>query len=128
MILEIVLFHHNDSCPIVQGRSDTHDICWRLRPKDPDDIWIDRLFSQPLSAEHIYELLSNQEILEGKIEYSVKLFHVPKKDDPGFCVFHEESWIRSLFRKYGVNLKPVLPGAFLQVNEQKWIVDFSIQQ
>jgi hypothetical protein len=126
--MEIVLFHDNDSCPIVQNKGESHDACWRLRPKDSDEVWIDRLFSKPLTAKEVYGLLSPGQIFEKDKKYSIKLFHDPRKDIPEFCVFNEESWIRSLLRKKGMNLRPLAPGTFLLVKDQKWVIDIGAQE
>jgi hypothetical protein len=126
--MEVVISHDIGLCPIVQNKSETHNVCWRLRPRDSEEIWIEQLFSKPFSGEQIYGLLSSCEIAVNNMKHTIELIPDPQRDKPGFCVFHEESWIRSLFRKYELDLQPVPPGAFLRVHSQRWIIEFTIQE
>ena len=126
--IEIVLFHDAASCPIVQKKAESHNVCWRLKPKESGEELIDRLFSEPLTAKQIYGALSPGQIFEEGMKYTIKLHYDPKKDDPEFCVFNEESWIRSLFRKNGIDLKPLPPGTFLKVRDQMWKIEIGTQE
>jgi hypothetical protein len=120
--LEVVLFHDIDSCPIALRSGMKHDACWRLRPKDTKGLWIDRLFSQSLTSKQIYGLLSSGQSFEKEMKITINLSYYPKRDNPEFCVFNEDPWIRRLLRENGIELRTSPAGAFLRVKEQKWNV------
>ena len=120
--LEVVLFHDIDSCPIALRSGIKHDACWRLRPKDVKGLRIDHLFSQPLTSKQIYGLLSSGQSFEKEMKITINLSYYPKRDDPEFCVFNEDSWIRKLLRENGIELRASPAGTFLKVKEQKWNV------
>jgi hypothetical protein len=126
--MELVLYHDNESCPLVQDKGTTHNACWRLRPGISDKIVIERLFTNPLTAKEIFGLLSSGQIYEKDVKYLIDLHFDPEESSPEFCIFNEDSWMRSLLRKNNIPTKVVPPGTFLIIKKQKWVVSFETQE
>jgi hypothetical protein len=122
--LEVVLFHDESVCPLATGAGKEHAKCWRLKPREDNQVRIDRLFHEPMTGEEVYGLLTIKRIKQGNRTHAVRLFLTPDDKDPAFCAFHEDRWIRRLLRERGRKMPWMQLGTFIAARNQKWDVDF----
>ena len=75
----------------------------------------------------MYGLLSSTKILDQGVMYSLEILPNPNRDDSEFYVFHEEYWIRRLFREIGTPLDSLRPGTYLKADKENWIVEYNFE-
>jgi hypothetical protein len=124
--LRVILVHDREHCPLEEDGQSNHGACWHIRPLS-SGVWIEKLFGTLLSGKEVYGLLSSTKILDQGVMYSLEILPHPNKDDSEFYVFHEEYWIRRLFREIGTPLDSLPPGTYLKADKEKWIVEYNFE-
>ncbi len=124
--LRIILVHDREHCPLEEDGQSNHGACWHIRPLS-SGVWIEKLFGTLLSGKEVYGLLSSTKILDQGVMYSLEIVPNPNRDDSEFYVFHEEYWIRRLFREIGTPLDSLPPGTYLKADKEKWMVDYNFE-
>jgi hypothetical protein len=118
-IIELILKHDSNVCPIITSEDYQHGKCWRLLSQD-EDIPIIQSISSFLSGREIYGILASGILRSSDIIYSLKLSLGHERNEPEFYAYHEDMWIRRLLRENEIHLKKLTPATFIQILEQKW--------
>jgi len=111
----VMLSHVEEKCPIAQGSSKEHGLCWKLELQgDAVPSETIALLDRPLSDQDVSSLLAAGEVfLEGaRCSLNMQFEHDPKGRDG--TVFRESRKIA-----HALGLKPVHQGAFLNLNSEK---------
>ncbi|MHA2211669.1 MAG: hypothetical protein ACW992_00755 [Candidatus Thorarchaeota archaeon] len=123
--LKIVLYHDEFSCPLY-ANGHSHGECWLLKIQGTVH-GVEGIPDEPLNGKKIYGLLTKCRLTLGGKTYSVQLTLNLETKNSDLYVFSEEPWIRRLMSEYGVRLDPLEPGTFLESGNEKWTIDFAIQ-
>jgi hypothetical protein len=126
-IVELILKHDSNVCPIINSEDYQHGKCWRLLSQN-EDISNIQAISSLLTGREIYGLLATGKIQSNGRVYSIKLNLGHERDEPEFYTYHEETWIRRLLRENGMYLKRLTPGTFIRIPEQRWNLQFIINE
>ncbi|MHA1769646.1 MAG: hypothetical protein ACTSV3_07315 [Candidatus Thorarchaeota archaeon] len=117
--LDVTIRHVDSVCPVVCRGEMNHGSCWEvvLPPDCPSNI--KKELNRTMTGEEVNAILAPGRYFSRKLfHFDVTLPAVSERDES--IVFHEDRFIRILFRQQGRNLKPLAPGTFLMVDEQHW--------
>ncbi|MGY5854598.1 MAG: hypothetical protein RTU92_13600, partial [Candidatus Thorarchaeota archaeon] len=120
--LQVSIEHDHSICPlVVDPEGVDHGACWRIIILQNCPESVKRQFGNPLTGEEVNGLLAPGRLFVGKL-YKLKVILpvVTEKDES--VVFHEERYIRMYLRSRDYFLKRLIPGTYLRVKDQKWIV------
>jgi hypothetical protein len=116
--------HDKSICPIAIDYAADHGECWRITLPSDGPKLVKRQLGRAMTGEEINGLLAPERLYVGKLyQLEISLPNVSEKDES--VVFHEEMFIRMFLRSNGLILKRLNPGTYLNVLEQKWIVEVS---
>ncbi len=123
--IKVGIEHDHSVCPMVTDvESVDHDECWRITlPSDcPEPVR--RQLGRIMTGEEVNGFLAPGRLYVEKL-YKFKAIPPTVSEMDESIVFHEERYIRMLLRGMGMTLKPLEPGTFLQVTDQKWSIDIT---
>ncbi len=115
--ISVTITHNNDTCPVVDGSSNSHSTCWRLMAGDEE---LPTLTDKGVSDHDVVSLMNAGGIFFEGTRYSFDFeFEEDTSSRKGY-VFRES---RLLARQLG--MKPLPAGTFLQLDEEKFVITFS---
>ena len=119
--LAVSIEHDNSVCPIALGEGVDHGACWRIDFPSDCPVRVRKQLGRSLTGEEVNGLLAPGRLYAGKLyTFDLSLPEVSEKDES--IVFHEERYIRLFLRNHELPLKKLLPGTFLKLAEQQWMV------
>jgi len=122
--LHVSIEHDHSVCPMVTDKAVDHGECWRITLPPRCSEPVRRQLGRVMTGEDVNGLLAPGRLYSGKLYiFQITRPTVSQMDDS--IVFHEDRYIRMLLRGMGLSLKPLEPGTFLSVSDQKWYVDIS---
>ncbi len=123
--LAVSVEHDPRVCPMVQGEGGGHRACWRITLPSSCPVTVKKQLDRHLTGEEVNGLLSPGRILAGGRLYTFAITPPPVSELDESIVFHEERYIRILLRSLGLQLKPLSPGTFLEVEDQQWAISIT---
>ncbi len=119
--LAVSIEHDASVCPIALSEEVDHGACWRIDLPSNCPVRVRKQLGRTLTGEEVNGLLAPGRLYAGRLyTFDLNLPEVSEMDES--IVFHEERYIRMFLRNHGLPLKKLLPGTFLQVAEQQWMV------
>ncbi|MFX0045710.1 MAG: hypothetical protein ACFE8Z_07670, partial [Candidatus Hermodarchaeota archaeon] len=122
--LSVSLVHDDSICPLVTSEGLGHGECWRVTLPASCPNQVREQLGRPMTGEEINGLLAPGRLYAGKM-YILQISKPTVSLMNKSIVFHENRYIRMLLRAVGLFLRPLEPGTFLKVSDQKWHVDIS---
>ncbi len=113
--VEIIIFHDESECPIVDGNASAHGSCWRVKAEgEQESPRFDALTDHALSDHDISSLIVSGEVFleEGRYKLNITFDSSPSAREG--IVFRES---RLIARALG--LKSVTPGVFLELDTEQ---------
>ncbi|MDF1537901.1 MAG: hypothetical protein P1Q69_03255 [Candidatus Thorarchaeota archaeon] len=116
-IVKVPFVHDRSLCPIMKGENE-HKSCWRFElPEDcPEEV--KSKLEGNWNSKELYGLIAARTVGP----YSIEIVFPKLSEKTESIVYHEDTWIRRLFRENGLRLKSILPGSFTRVENQSWEV------
>ena len=122
----VVSFEHDCSvCPMVRGEGVDHGMCWRITLPFNCPTTVRKVLDRLLTGEDVNGLLSPGRIFAGGKLYTFVITPPTVSELDESIVFHEDRYIRILFRTLGVRLRQLDPGTFLHVADQRWVISIT---
>ncbi|NHI90425.1 MAG: hypothetical protein EAX87_12965 [Candidatus Thorarchaeota archaeon] len=119
--LSMSIAHDTSLCPIALGEGVDHEKCWMIILPSRCPTLVKKQLGGPFTGEEMNGLLSPRRIYAGKLyTFGITPPDLSERDES--VVFHEERYIRMFLREIGIHLKPLDPGTFLKVADQKWMI------
>jgi hypothetical protein len=119
--ISVSIAHDSSICPLALGEGVDHEACWKIELPSECPVHVRKQLGRALTGEEINGLLAPGRIYAGGLyTFDLTLPTMSEKDES--IVFHEERYIRMFLRNNGLPLKQLIPGTFLQVPDQQWMV------
>jgi hypothetical protein len=106
-----IISHDESECPIIDGSSEAHGSCWRLKSKKGD---IRTLVDRPLSDQDISSLLTAREVFLEGVRLALDLQFESDPESREGWVFREGRRIARV-----MNLRPFMPGVFMHLDSER---------
>jgi len=123
--VKVKIEHDKELCPIAQGNGHEHGKCWRINSEGGDKPLQD-FFDGVFDDRQILLILDPRKLILGEDIYPLQLKVEGSLRKYPHMILRESPLIAKVLRRSGYRSREVPPGTYLQSEDQKWSIEFTL--